>query len=183
MEVVKEALSQAKIARLAILKKMEKAIEKPREELNKYAPKMTRISIPIDKIGLVIGPGGKTIKNIIGEPEVMMSSFIFIFSPSILEKNSVTTFVNNNAKIKLINGQLRDGKNMVFSLIAKGTYIKRAINKNKFLGDLNIGTGVQLKTSSMQSAKPIIKLITSFFSTNMLTLVEGIIKMDFYDKF
>ena len=113
MEVVKEALSQAKIARLEILKKMEKAIEKPREELNKYAPKMTRISIPVDKIGLVIGPGGKTIKNIIEKTQAKLDvqddGTIFIASSNSESANMAIEMVENLTKEVKV-GEIYTGK-------------------------------------------------------------------------
>jgi polyribonucleotide nucleotidyltransferase len=64
---LRQALDQARKARLAILAEMERTISQPREELSPYAPKLITISIPTDKIGLVIGPGGKTIRQIIEE--------------------------------------------------------------------------------------------------------------------
>jgi len=62
---LRQALDQAKRARSAILDEMERAIASPRAELSPYAPKLITITIPVDKIGLVIGPGGKTIRQII----------------------------------------------------------------------------------------------------------------------
>jgi polyribonucleotide nucleotidyltransferase len=66
-DTMREALEQARRARLAILDEMERAIPRPREELSPYAPKLVTITIPTDKIGLVIGPGGKMIRQIIEE--------------------------------------------------------------------------------------------------------------------
>ena len=60
-----QALAQAKEGRLFILDHMLQTLAAPRSELNAYAPRMTRIMIPVDKIGAVIGPGGKTIRSII----------------------------------------------------------------------------------------------------------------------
>ena len=65
MEVFRTALAQAKEGRLFILNHMLETLAKPRPELNPNAPRMTRISIPVDKIGAVIGPGGKTIRSIV----------------------------------------------------------------------------------------------------------------------
>lgn len=65
MEVMRQALNQAKEARLFILEKMLAAIPEPRTKLSKYAPKIVQLSIPQDRIGELIGPGGKMIKNII----------------------------------------------------------------------------------------------------------------------
>jgi polyribonucleotide nucleotidyltransferase len=61
-DIMKEALEQAHIARLAILDKMLEAIPQPRAELKDHAPRITTVKIPVDKIGALIGPGGKNIR-------------------------------------------------------------------------------------------------------------------------
>jgi polyribonucleotide nucleotidyltransferase len=62
--IMKEALAQAKRGRLFILDKMNAALAEPRKELSPYAPRLYRIQIPNDKIGALIGPGGKNIRRI-----------------------------------------------------------------------------------------------------------------------
>lgn len=64
LEVMKEALVQAREGRLHILGKMAETISAPRSELSKFAPAFTRIEIDSDQIGSVIGPGGKIIQGI-----------------------------------------------------------------------------------------------------------------------
>ena len=64
LDILSEALDKARQARLEILDKMSKAISTSRPELSPYAPKMSQITIDPSKIGLVIGPGGKTIRLI-----------------------------------------------------------------------------------------------------------------------
>jgi len=64
-EILKEALEQAKQGRLTILENMVECIEKPREEVSEFAPKVMIINISPDKIRDVIGPGGKVITEII----------------------------------------------------------------------------------------------------------------------
>ncbi len=66
-EILKEALTQAHGARMQILDKMATAIEGPRAEVSKYAPKIAKMEIPVDKIREVIGQNGKVINNIIAE--------------------------------------------------------------------------------------------------------------------
>ena len=66
-EIMRTALHQAKEGRAFILHHMLGTLAEPREELSAYAPRMVRISIPVDKIGAVIGPGGKTIRSITEE--------------------------------------------------------------------------------------------------------------------
>lgn len=67
LDILSEALDKARQARLEILDKMSKAISTSRPELSPYAPKMSKITIDPSKIGLVIGPGGKTIRLITDE--------------------------------------------------------------------------------------------------------------------
>jgi polyribonucleotide nucleotidyltransferase len=66
-EIVRDALEQARVARLSILDKMTSVISASREELSPYAPRITTIKIPVDKIRDVIGAGGKVIRQITAE--------------------------------------------------------------------------------------------------------------------
>ena len=70
IDVIAEAIRQAKPARLHILDKMLEAIDKPRTDMSPYAPRLLTMKIDPDTIGLVIGPGGKTIKGITEETGV-----------------------------------------------------------------------------------------------------------------
>jgi polyribonucleotide nucleotidyltransferase len=63
-EIMSKALEQARVARLSILDQMMKVIPVPRPELKPHAPRITVIQIPTEKIGAVIGPGGKMIRSI-----------------------------------------------------------------------------------------------------------------------
>jgi polyribonucleotide nucleotidyltransferase len=67
IKILAAALEEAKAARLSILKVMKDAIGEPRAKVSTYAPKIKVIKIPVEKIGEVIGPGGKMIKHIIAE--------------------------------------------------------------------------------------------------------------------
>ncbi|HBQ97609.1 MULTISPECIES: polyribonucleotide nucleotidyltransferase [unclassified Roseofilum] len=64
VSVIADAIKQAKPARLHILEKMTGTISTPRENLSSYAPRIVTFKIDPERIGLVIGPGGKTIKGI-----------------------------------------------------------------------------------------------------------------------
>jgi polyribonucleotide nucleotidyltransferase len=63
--LVEEAFEKCRTARLKILDYMESVIAAPRVELSPYAPRITVVNIPIDKIGELIGPGGKNIRRIV----------------------------------------------------------------------------------------------------------------------
>ncbi|HOO56570.1 MAG TPA: polyribonucleotide nucleotidyltransferase [bacterium] len=64
-EIMKEAMEKARVARLFILDKMLDTISEPRKELSPFAPRTLMLHIAVDKIGTVIGPGGKTIREIV----------------------------------------------------------------------------------------------------------------------
>ena len=81
-EVLQRALEKAKIARNKILDKMYETIQEPKKELSPYVPIIKVTNIPISKIGEVIGPGGRTIKEI-------------------SEIYGVEIFIENNGKIKV----------------------------------------------------------------------------------
>jgi len=63
--IMEQALTQAKIGRMHILGEMLKCLPEPRTHLSAYAPKIQQLTIPVEKIGGLIGPGGKMIKSII----------------------------------------------------------------------------------------------------------------------
>jgi len=65
--IMAEAVEKARIARLAILGEMAKTISEPRTELSKYAPRIEIVKINPEKIGALIGPGGKNIKKLVEE--------------------------------------------------------------------------------------------------------------------
>ena len=67
LSIMEEALGKAKEARSAVLDVMAKTLAEPRKEFSKYAPRITTIRINSDKIGALIGPGGKNIKRIVEE--------------------------------------------------------------------------------------------------------------------
>ena len=66
-QIMRKALAQAREGRLHILGEMANAITTPRIEMSKFAPRITTISVPVDKIREVIGSGGKVIKEIIAQ--------------------------------------------------------------------------------------------------------------------
>jgi polyribonucleotide nucleotidyltransferase len=69
-EIMARALQQARQGRLHILDKMQEILAEARTELKPFAPRIAIIMIPVDKIGGVIGPGGKTIRSIIQDTGV-----------------------------------------------------------------------------------------------------------------
>ncbi len=70
LEVVQDGLARARDARYAILKQMNGVLAEPRPELSPYAPRILITFIDIEKIGTVIGPGGKMVRRIIADTGV-----------------------------------------------------------------------------------------------------------------
>jgi polyribonucleotide nucleotidyltransferase len=69
-EILSQALSQARAGRIHILNKMAETITEPRQEMSPHAPRITTIHVDPDKIGKIIGPGGKMIRKIQEECDV-----------------------------------------------------------------------------------------------------------------
>ncbi|MFA5770000.1 MAG: polyribonucleotide nucleotidyltransferase [Patescibacteria group bacterium] len=68
-KMIKDIFSQGKEARLTILEAMNKVISSPRKEVSRYAPKVVVLTPPPDKIGEIIGPGGKNIRALIAKTQ------------------------------------------------------------------------------------------------------------------
>jgi polyribonucleotide nucleotidyltransferase len=91
-EIMANALEQARQARMHILEKMSETITAPRDDLSPYAPRLTTIYVPVDMIGAVIGPGGKTIKGIVAESGAEVN----------IEDDGRVIIASNNAEASLI---------------------------------------------------------------------------------
>jgi polyribonucleotide nucleotidyltransferase len=65
MDMMRDVFSQARDARISILEVIKGAINKPRETLSQYAPRILTVNVPVERIGEIIGPGGKMIRSIV----------------------------------------------------------------------------------------------------------------------
>lgn len=114
VNILSIAIEQAIRGINQILDIMDKEINRPRENVSEYAPKMLKIPIPKDKIGLVIGSGGKTIKGIIEQSgatiEINDDGYVFISSPdkkSIeIARNMVEAITEDVEKGKIYKGKV-----------------------------------------------------------------------------
>ncbi len=112
-EILEKALNQALDARLFILDRMQETIAAPRDHLSPYAPRITMLHIDPDKIGALIGPGGKTIRSIIEQTGVKIdveddgSVYVAaIDGPSAQQAISMIQGLTENAEI----GKIYTGK-------------------------------------------------------------------------
>jgi polyribonucleotide nucleotidyltransferase len=125
-QILSQALVQSKQARLHILSIMQEAIATPRTNLSPYAPRVVSLQIPVEKIGEVIGPGGKIIKTIIQKFEVEID----------IEDNTGKTFIYGKDSVKIqgaktyIENLIRDYKvgdtvnAIVFRIESYGAFVK-----------------------------------------------------------
>lgn len=125
MNILKTALEQARVARLHILSKMREALDKPRPELSPYAPRILTMQINPDKIGAVIGPGGKTIKQIVEETGVKIdiedNGTIFIVTPDQESAEAARAWITRLTEEVEI-GKIYEGK--VVRLTTFGAFIE-----------------------------------------------------------
>jgi polyribonucleotide nucleotidyltransferase len=72
-DLLRKALAQAQAGRIHVLRKMLEVVSRPKSEISEYAPRMEALQIPSDKIGFLIGPGGKNIKAMQEQYKVKIS--------------------------------------------------------------------------------------------------------------
>jgi len=115
-EIMAAALERAREGRLHILNIMNQAIDAPRKEISRLAPRIEIIKIPVDKIGMVIGPGGKTIKSIIDQTGVKID----------IEPDGTTVIAS-----ELVDNLVR-AKSIILSMVKEpeiGEYFKGVVKR------------------------------------------------------
>ena len=124
-EIFASALQQAKEGRFHILSIMNETISKHRDEVSKHAPKMTTLQIPIDMIGMVIGPQGKNIKSIIAETGAEINigddGKIFISSVSSESADKAKKIITRMTEVPEV-GKIYEGK--VVKTIEVGAFVE-----------------------------------------------------------
>ncbi|MEK7149836.1 MAG: polyribonucleotide nucleotidyltransferase [Patescibacteria group bacterium] len=103
VDILKETLEQAKKARLEILEVMNKAIAKPRENVSSFAPVIMTLNIDPERIGEVIGPGGKIINSIIAETgattiDIEQTGLVFVAGPDKAKAEAAVNIIKSITK-------------------------------------------------------------------------------------
>jgi len=123
-EIFKKTIEAAKTARLHILDKIEKTLQKPRPELSRWAPRIFTLQIKPDKIREVIGPGGKVINEIIEKCEVSIdiedSGKVFVTAEKESSAQKAIEWINNITR-EVVVGEIFQGK------------VKRILNFGAFM--------------------------------------------------
>jgi len=98
LNVLLEAIDRSKVGRIHVINEMEKCIKEPKDSLSKYAPKVKIIEIDVEKIGELIGPGGKVIKNI-------------------TEKTGAEIDIEENGRVKIYSSEDQEKFDLAISMV------------------------------------------------------------------
>jgi len=150
---VVETLEMAKEARMKILKTMLQTLRAPREDTSPYAPRILTITVPVDKIGKVIGPGGKYIKSIEAETgatvEIDEDGTIHVASTDMQAAEDAISMIEAvTAEVKV--GKIYNGK--VSSIKDFGAFIELTPGQD---GLCHIS---ELDTEYVKSANDVVKI-------------------------
>jgi polyribonucleotide nucleotidyltransferase len=169
-KIIEETLEGARKARMEILDSMEKVIDKPRSHLSPYAPKILTLQIDPDKIGEVIGPGGKIINGIIEKTgatiDIQESGLIYVASEKKEEAEKAIEFIKEITK-EVEVGEIFKGK--VKRILDFGAFVEILPKKeglihisnlsskriNKVEEAVKVGDIVQVKVISIDEQKRI----------------------------
>jgi polyribonucleotide nucleotidyltransferase len=126
-QIMREALAQARDGRLFILGIMEEAISAPRAELSRFAPRVLRVKINPEKIGAVIGPGGKMIRAIQDETNTKIDiaddgSVSVASTDSAGAEAAVQRILGLTQELKIERGEIYTGK--VVSIMPYGAFVE-----------------------------------------------------------
>ncbi|MEZ0374367.1 MAG: polyribonucleotide nucleotidyltransferase [Candidatus Sericytochromatia bacterium] len=134
MGILRKALEQARVGRLHILEKMRETLSAPRPELSQYAPRIITMQINPEKIGAVIGPGGKMIKQIVEATGVKIdiedSGMVFIVTPDQESADAARKWINSLTEEAEV-GKTYDGR--VVRLTTFGAFIEVLPNTDGLL--------------------------------------------------
>ena len=153
IDVLERALEQARVGRAFILSKMLETIDKPRTTLSQYAPKIDSISIDVERIGEIIGPGGKIIKAIIAETgaevDVNDEGMVFISSVDQAAIDKAKQWIEDILRV-IKEGEEFDGE--VTRVEPYGAFVSLTPNKD---GLVHVS---KMSTEYVESAEKIVSL-------------------------
>ena len=151
VNIVEEVLNKAKFARKYILDIMSKVIDSPRKEISSFAPRVKILQIPTDKIGDLIGPKGKNIKQIIEETQSKIE---------IDDDGKVTVFAETQDALELAIQKIDVlTKNVEVGKVYKGK-VKKITNYGVFVEILPNKVGLLHISQIVQKGKPLDKLFS-----------------------
>ncbi|RIK53291.1 MAG: polyribonucleotide nucleotidyltransferase, partial [Chloroflexi bacterium] len=152
-QMMKEALEQARVARMSIMEKMLAVLPESRKELKPHAPRIITVKIPVDKIGALIGPGGKNIRALQEETGVKID---------VEEDGTVYIASTDGVGAKIAQERVEA---LGESVVAGNIYTGRVVRIEAFGAFVNILPGVdglvhisQLDTERVNTVEDVCKL-------------------------
>ncbi len=140
-EILQKALEQARRGRLHILEIMEGALAEPRKEVSSHAPRIYTLTVPMDKIRDIIGPGGKTIRSIVAQTGVKVDveddGHVYVASPTSEAAEKALAIINDLVR-EVTAGEIFFGK--VTRLMAFGAFVEVLPGKEGLLHVSEIST-------------------------------------------
>ncbi len=125
--IMSEALEQALAGRLFILDKMDETLSAPNPSMSKFAPRVTRIKINPEKIGLLIGPGGKNIRSLQEETNTKIDieddgTVLVSSTDSVGAETAINRILGQTTEVKVERGDIYTGK--VVSIQPYGAFVE-----------------------------------------------------------
>ncbi len=131
LDILARALDQARAARLQIMDVMTECIDAPREQMSPHAPRILRIDVPQDKIGLLIGPGGRNIRALQEDTgaEISVEDDGAVFITAVDQKSGEAAYDRISAMTREIEpGQIYTGK--VVRILPFGAFVEMVPGKD-----------------------------------------------------
>ena len=146
-DILRDALTQAKEGRTFILGKMAEVIDTPRSELSKYAPRISTIQIDPDKIGLLIGKGGETIRGLSEEFEAQIDvndeGQVLVYAPTGTQGDALVDRIRSMTKEVEVGDEFA-GK--VVKTTTFGAFVELAKGTDGLLHISNVSPGQRVDT-------------------------------------
>ncbi len=141
-KMIKDIFAQGKKARLEILAAMNKVIEKPRKEISRYAPKVVVLTPPADKIGEIIGPGGKNIRALIAKTQTEINvdddGKVTVSGLDRIKVDEAVAYINNITRVVEV-GEEFEGE--VKRILQFGAFVEFAPGKEGLVHVSKMGKG------------------------------------------
>ncbi|MBI5358462.1 polyribonucleotide nucleotidyltransferase [Candidatus Amesbacteria bacterium] len=124
LAICEEVFARARTARMQIMEKMLATLPKYRDTLSQFAPKISTVQIPVEKIGELIGPGGKNIKKLMADNEVQIdvddNGSVFVTGVDTDSTNKVLEYLKSMGR-EIAIGEIFEG--VVMNLAAFGAFV------------------------------------------------------------
>lgn len=172
LDICEATFKRAKTARMQIMKAMLEVLPTPHAELSPFAPKISTVNIPVEKIGELIGPGGKVIKRLMAETETTIDvrddGFVFISGTDQVGVQKAISWISSLGK-EIVVGEVYEGT--VARMQPFGAFVNIAPGKDGLVHVSQMGTGFVSDPSKIVSEGQAVKVwVTEIDSQGRINL-------------